>query len=288
MISSTAQPLDPRAIGRRSSTHEHSYTRRDVAWYALSVGAGTAELPYFYDRAGHEVLPSYAVVATLSACREVLVAFAGRVDGAIHRYQRVSFERPLPPEGTLFTVAELVSVASVGGLVEARGRSETRDTQGLLLFTTEFAIVYRGATVESVGDRPLRAKRPVPDRPADLRVVERTFPTQALFYAQNGDDNPIHVLHAAAKQAGFAAPVLHGLCVFGILCRVVVANTPPGKRLQSLETVFRAPAYPGDSLSLEGWYEGDDLLLRAATVERPSDLVLQHVRASYVGRASPF
>ena len=70
----------------------------------------------------------------------------------------------------------------------------------------------------------MTAGRPPPgsrcrERDPDLDTSYATTPQQALLYRLCGDRNPLHSDPAFAKAAGFPAPILHGLCSFGIVLR---------------------------------------------------------------------
>jgi acyl dehydratase len=95
-------------------------------------------------------------------------------------------------------------------------------------------------------------------------------PDQALLYRQLGDDNPLHTDAAAARAAGFEAPILHGLCTYGIVGLAVVTtlcDADPG-RLVALDLDFRAPVFPGEPLRLEAWREPGGARLRLAAPAR--------------------
>jgi acyl dehydratase len=84
-----------------------------------------------------------------------------------------------------------------------------------------------------------------------------TLPQQALIYRLSGDYNPIHIDPEVGRAAGFARPILHGLCTYGIaaraLLRSVLDNEPA--RLRRLDVRFSHPFYPGETLVTEIWRE---------------------------------
>ena len=70
-----AKPLDPSAQGKTTEPLRFHYGFRDVALYALGVGAGGKELGFVYeglDGKGAKVLPTYAVIPTYEACKALL------------------------------------------------------------------------------------------------------------------------------------------------------------------------------------------------------------------------
>ncbi|MGZ6972071.1 MAG: MaoC/PaaZ C-terminal domain-containing protein [Thermoanaerobaculia bacterium] len=274
-------PFDLSIIGKKSDVHRHAYRWRDVALYALSVGADQRELSYVYEGADRAVLPTYAVIPTLEPCRELLGKLAGGFEGLVHRYERVVFHEDMAPEGETCTLGEIVDVCGRGSIAEVTGRTWTHDTRGKLLSETEFSVVYVGMEVQT-GPSAVRRKKVMPPRTApDHRVQERTHDVQSLLYRLNGDDNPIHVDPAWARKAGFERPILHGLCTFGYVCRAAIRCAGQGRRLRSLEAEFRKPAFPGDTLDLSAWADGADLVMQVGTVERPAETVLQSVKAVF-------
>ena len=59
----------------------------------------------------------------------------------------------------------------------------------------------------------------LPDREPDADTTYAITPQQALLYRLCGDRNPLHSDPEFAKAAGFPAPILHGLCSYGITLR---------------------------------------------------------------------
>ncbi len=88
---------------------------------------------------------------------------------------------------------------------------------------------------------------------------------QALIYRLNGDLNPLHIDPAMAAMGGFDAPILHGLCTFGISARVLEAEAlrsggslqrlvgRGSLRLRSIKARFTKHVFPGDTVVLEAW-----------------------------------
>jgi acyl dehydratase len=97
-----------------------------------------------------------------------------------------------------------------------------------------------------------------------------TMPRQALIYRLNGDYNPVHIDPEVAAKAGFAKPILHGLCTFGIACFGLVQHLGGGDptRLAEIFVRFSRPVYPGDTIRLELFEERSAWRFRARTLER--------------------
>jgi acyl dehydratase len=101
-----------------------------------------------------------------------------------------------------------------------------------------------------------------------------------LIYRLSGDWNAIHGDPAAAKEAGFAVPILHGLCTYGVAGRAIVQQycAGDGGRLTALDVRFTAPVFPGETLRTECWRDGSIVSFRTRVVERDV-IVLNHGRA---------
>ena len=50
--------LNADAVGTKTEPIEHSYTWRDVALYALGIGATVDDLDYLYEKRGPKVYPT--------------------------------------------------------------------------------------------------------------------------------------------------------------------------------------------------------------------------------------
>jgi acyl dehydratase len=108
------------------------------------------------------------------------------------------------------------------------------------------------------------------------------LPTQengALLYRLNQDRNPLHADPEFARRAGFARPILHGLCTFGIAA-VAIAKAFPDKALSSIETRFSKPVLPGETVTVDLWQEAGALAFRARVAARDA-LVLDRGRATF-------
>jgi acyl dehydratase len=80
-------------------------------------------------------------------------------------------------------------------------------------------------------------------------------------------------LHAdpdVAIAAGFERPILHGLCTFGVACHGLVKAVLgyDSSRLKEMRLRFSAPVYPGETIRVEYWQDGDTLSFRALVVDR--------------------
>src|SRR5207244_4072866 len=98
-----------------------------------------------------------------------------------------------------------------------------------------------------------------PDREPDHRVVQPTRPEQALIYRLSGDRNPLHADPKFAARGGFSKPILHGLCTYGVTGRALLhalCGSDPA-RFGSMSGRFSRPVFPGETLTVSIWRDGD-------------------------------
>jgi acyl dehydratase len=89
----------------------------------------------------------------------------------------------------------------------------------------------------------------------DRLTVAVSSPARAALHRLSGDRNPVHIDPGFSQRAGFDAPILHGLCTFGMVGLDVVAQicpTAPG-RLREIAGRFASPVLPGEDLRTEVW-----------------------------------
>ncbi|MBI4704617.1 MAG: MaoC family dehydratase N-terminal domain-containing protein [Deltaproteobacteria bacterium] len=273
-------PLDPSTVGQAAGPYLHQYLWRDVACYALGIGAKRDELAYLYEghAGGMRVYPTYALVAAYEPVAELLRRCGADLSTIVHAGQKLVAQGAIPPGGRLETVGRLAAIYDLRRF--ARIVIETTTTLGgRRLCETEWTIVARGAG--GLGGARPPAKEPAVRAPAgrepDWVHEETTAPEQALLYRLSGDVNPLHADPEAARAAGFAdGPILHGLCTFGYLVRAVVRRAAGGDaaRLRALGAEFRRPAWPGDTLVTQAHVlEGGLLALQVAAKGRPGPVV---------------
>lgn len=250
-------PFDLSIVGKPSAPFTFSYTWKDTVLYALGVGAKKDELDVLYEGKGPKVLPGFAVVPMFEPMFERLEKTGGDFQMVVHGGEKVRLFAPIPPSGTLTTVATIRGIYDLRRLAVVLVDTTTKDAAGTTLFETTANIIYRDAGGFG-GETPPKEKGPsVPkDRAPDFRVEETTSPEQALLYRLSGDINPLHADPELAAKVGFPqGPILHGLCTYGYMVRHVAKGAAGGDaaRVTAFEASFRKPVWPGDTLVTEGW-----------------------------------
>ncbi len=288
-------PLDyQRLRAWRIDAATQRYTERDTILYALGVGAGIAtgdrteldDLKYLYED-GLVALPTMGVVLAPGAFWMQNPATGIDWKKILHGEQMLTVHKPLPAEGVVVGESNVDDVYDKGadkGAVMYLTRKLYDKRTGELLMTIGSSCFMRGNG--GFGGKSDGAPKPYPlpaDRVPDRSLDLPTRPEQATLYRLSGDFNPLHIDPAVARAAGFARPILHGLCSYGIAGRAILkllcADVPA--RLKRLDARFASPVFPGETIRTEVWREGNGrAAFRALVVER-GVVVLNHGFAQY-------
>jgi acyl dehydratase len=268
-------PLDRTAVGAESETFRHTYGWKDLALYALGVGATMPEdVDLLYERRGPDVLPTYAAVAAFAAVRALQRRVGGSQEGLVHLGQRIVLHRRLATEGTLRTRARLEGIYDMRRVAQSILHARTESDAGEPVADTEWVVLHTRDVAPGGEAPPRRAGARPPARPPDVHATHAIPSHLAALYRLNGDDNPLHIDTAAAAEAGYREPLLHGLCSLGIACLTMRRAGVPLERVRVVECQFRAPAFAGDTLAVDLWREPSRLFLRAYAEARPTESVL--------------
>ena len=260
------------------------YTAEDSAFYALSVGMGRDPLDErrlaFVDPSKGEaqrVLPSMALVLGYPGFWMVRPDTTIDATRILHGSQAIEWHRPLPPTGDVIGRTRVVRLVDRGegrhGMVVSERKIIDAATEETCATLTQVHVL-RGQGGFDGDPHPLPTPQPMPQDEPRWRIDIPTMPDQALFYRLNGDLFALHSDPRMARTAGFPRPILHGMCVAGIvtqaLMRVLAEDDPA--RLRSIETRFSAPIFPGDTIQVQAWEDGS---FQARCLER-DEIVLSN------------
>ncbi|MDR0274666.1 MAG: MaoC family dehydratase N-terminal domain-containing protein [Burkholderiaceae bacterium] len=256
---------------------EQTYTAKDSILYALGVGLGRdpmdrKELPFVYEN-GQKTLPTQAVVLGYPGFW-VKEPDTGIVwQKVLHASQSLQVHRPIPASATVVGRTRITAILDKGpgvGALILTERTVTDQASGELLATVSQASMARGngGFGGASGPSPAAVKLPesAPERHCDLP----TSPSQALLYRLSGDWNPLHADPDVATAGGFARPILHGLCTYGVVGHALLKSLCDydSARLKRLDARFTSPVYPGETIRTEIWGARGQVLFRATALER--------------------
>jgi acyl dehydratase len=274
-------PIDPKkALGHSFAPAESSYAQDDVILYHLGVGAGVpqtdpGELEYTYEK-NLKVLPSFGVIPVFSAMGSIMSVPGLEFNPAmlLHGEQDIEIHRPLPPAAKLESVPRIAGIYDKGKAALVVIEVATREAGGDPLFTNRFSLFLRGEGGFG-GDSGPKAGNQAPERDPDGTVETKTLPQQALLYRLSGDKNPLHADPEFAKMGGFDTPILHGLCSFGVVCKAVVDDALGGDvaKVARYQARFAGVFFPGETMRVRYWREGDKLLIAAESKERSAPVI---------------
>ena len=261
------------------------YTDRETMLYAIGVGMGAnplnrEELPFVFETPALKTVPTMASVLT----RIPLLRDCGYdYTKVVHGEQRLILHRPLPVEGELIASARVTEAYDKGegkGAVIYTETAARSAADGNAMFTLHSVTFARGdgGFGGPAGSGP--APHALPERTPDATVTLATRKDQALLYRLNGDRNPLHADPDLARRVGFPAPILHGLCTYGVACRAVLQEIVAydHTRITGFDVRFSAPVYPGDAIATDLWVDGRTVSFRCRVAARDDVVVLNNGR----------
>ena len=190
----------------------------------------------------------------------------------VHGEQSMTLHAPLPVEGIVRAktrVSEIIDRGAGKGALLYSGR-EILTADGTRLATVSGTVFLRGDGGFGGPAGPAKPPHPTPERAPDAIVDLPTRPEAALLYRLNGDLNPLHIDPQVAARAGFARPILHGLCTFGVVAHALLrtcCDYAPEK-FGRMDMRFSAPVFPGETIRTEIFHEEGGAAFRARVVER--------------------
>lgn len=272
-------PIDPSvAVGAHVGTRTFSWSESDVLLYHLGIGAGSREgdnlspaaLRLTLDGPGLHVLPSFGVVApTFHETDPPPLDLPGceiNLAQVVHGSQSISVSGPVPTSGTATLTTTLTEVWDKGkaAVIWQEGVA-TDDSSGEELWRVRSSIFVKGEGGFG-GERGSSTSVEVPTRDADHVSSYSVTPQQALLYRLCGDRNPLHADPDFAKAAGFPAPILHGLCSYGIVLRELTDGLLGGDAtaVSGFTARFAGVVFPGEAIKVSGWREDGRVVASAA------------------------
>lgn len=259
-----------------------TYTSRDMALYALGVGYGADPMDEAQLRFVHE--EDNLGVPTMPACMCLSPPWSADprsgVDRTmiVHGEQGLELLRPMPASGRFRSLTRITHIVDKGpgrGAIVYAASTLVDDSTG-----EPVAHLWRSTVARADGGFGGSAEQPrrphkLPDRAPDTTCTLPTFANQALIYRFSGDLNPLHSHPDAARAAGFDRPILHGLATYGLVGHAILrayCNYDP-VRLRALDVRFSAPVYPGETVTVDLWRDGDTVSFRAVVEARAAKVI---------------
>lgn len=282
--------------GMRSPlTFESAYDERDLALYALGIGAARdpmddGERRFVYEQGEFSVLPTWGVMpqsnAMLAAAKDGKLTLPGAnfgFDRLLHGEQFTEIRAPLPRAAKLrhiFTLKQAYDKDPHAVLVFA---VSTVDEHGTEIVYNEMGAFVKGAGGWGGERGPSADINTPPDREPDAVIEEQTDANQNLLYRLSGDWNPLHVDPGFAKAFGYDRPILHGLCTYGHVGRHVVkamlGNDPA--RFKNIKVRFAEPVFPGETIVTRMWRDGDNRVIVESSVKERGKVVIRNAAVEF-------
>ncbi|GCD89284.1 MaoC family dehydratase [Nocardioides sp. LS1] len=260
-------PIDPAvAVGAELPDRTFAWTESDVLLYHLAIGA--SDLSYTLEGPALQVLPSFGIVApTFHMTDPPPLDLPGcdiNLAQVVHGSQSISVAGPLPTAGSATLRTRISEVWDKGKASVIWQEGVATSPAGEELWTVRSSIFVRGEGGWG-GPRGESTAVVVPDRAPDADTTYAVTPTQALLYRLCGDRNPLHADPDFAKAAGFPAPILHGLCSYGIVLRTVTDALIGGdaSRVGAFTARFAGVVFPGETIRVRAWHTDDGIVVTA-------------------------
>jgi len=280
--------LNLAAVGKKIGPYTREYEWKDVVLYALGVGAGFDELEYVYEEQ-LKVIPSFAILILYDFLPEFMSLTGVNLAGILHGEHELILHSPISPQGgTLTSEAKITAMydkgAGKGALVV--GQIVTYDENGKKICTNNATLFSR--LDGGFGGEPSPSETfTFPDRAPDYEEIANPSPDQPLLYRLSGDTFALHVNPDFAEMSGFEAPIMHGLCTHGFVCRAVIKHLFPGEpeRLTLFRNRFSKALYPGVPIKTQIWKTGDGQALFKTVNADTEEIVIDRGLVEWTSKA---
>lgn len=258
-------------IGQKTEHCSMEYTWRDMALYALAVGAKAEDLIYTYEK-GMKAIPTFGVLPYWGTVNinpriphpepasQLADAIIHSTVAPLHMEHELQVFHPIDPiKGTLVFQDVITDVFDRGpgkGAV-IKTQSDVHDEAGNLLCTNISSTLFQEGG--GFGGKPMpKSTVVIPTTDPDIILDDYISPTQNVLYRLTGDTNLVHVDPEFAKERGFDRVFMQGLCSFGFACRMAIQGLIPGEpeRMTRISAQMRSILYMDTPIQLSLWRTG--------------------------------
>lgn len=264
--------LEKLLVGQKMEPRYMEYNWRDIALYALAVGAKREDLMYTYEKY-LKAIPTYGTIPYWGTVNvrpyQWMPLPASMLANDIIKptisYLNMDHEiimhRPIDPIKGTFQYQDIITDVYDRG--EGKGAVvkscvEVRDEAGNPVCTNYSTTFFHEAG--GFGGSPM-PKSPVviPDRAPDFELDDYISPVQNVLYRLTGDTNLVHVDPEYAQKMGFETSFMQGLCSFGFSCRLAISALIPGEpeRMTRMAAQMSAVLFPDTPVRLQIWKMGE-------------------------------
>lgn len=261
-------------IGKGLGPRRMDYSWRDVALYALGVGAHKDDLIYTYEKRNLKALPTFGLVPYLNSillnprrrvpytpatlADDVIIdELGGKIPNRLHMAMELIMHGTIDPlQGTFLCEDKVDNVydRGEGKGVAIQTEMNVYDVAGRPVCTarsTHAVFAFGGFGGERLPSQTLT----FPDSEPEYTICDQMSETQAILYRLMGDTYDVHVDAELAKSYGYEGPFMQGLCTYGFACRMGIQAVIPGEpeRLTRMYAQMRNICYPGSGVKFVGW-----------------------------------
>lgn len=192
----------------------------------------------------------------------------------------------MPSDGKLTTRGSVVDVMDKKSGAVVVTLCESFDQNGEAIIRNQSSTFVVGAGNFGGKSKPnddVILPIPPPQRTPDFTTLCKTSTDQAALYRLSGDFNPMHIDPSFAAIGGFSKPILHGLCTFGVSVRAIIekyANNDPSL-FKAVKVRFTKPVYPGDTLKVEMWQDGNRIFFRTLIADSNVEVLSGNCRIKF-------
>ena len=116
-----------------------------------------------------------------------------------------------------------------------------------------------------------------PKRSPDYETTVNIKKNAAFIYRLSSDTNPLHVDPEESKRGGFSVPILHGLCTYGMTIGALQQHFYYDNvdEIKHTGVRFTSHVYPGETLIIHAWQEGNDTIIYQTSTKERGKVVLK-------------